>query len=278
MRWRSGSKRLVTPDLQLTLISTQISLPPKTLHPQIAPNAWTCPHKGYRCYCYWCVQHYCVTLHSFVEQGKGWKLVAAVLSVTSLEAEDGRWHLSCTFAASAVGEQLVAGRTQALEAAHGVPTLVLTGLPELALVYIWWRATGETQNAAQLPPQSPPPQKTPAGDGHSGFLHRTGSSGSAHWRESVALLPPKRLLGFSASLTLWPNYYHNIIIVAYYALKLLINVHDVIMYQSKTASRSQLRRSERNINKLQNKNEKFAKQTKSSKTKFIFVQTDIQKN
>lgn len=44
---------------------------------------------------------------------------------------------SCTFAASAVGEQLVTGRTQALEAADGVPTLVLAGLPELALVYIW---------------------------------------------------------------------------------------------------------------------------------------------
>lgn len=43
----------------------------------------------------------------------------------------------CTFAASAVGEQLVTQRTKTLEAAYRVPTLVLTGLPELALVHIW---------------------------------------------------------------------------------------------------------------------------------------------
>lgn len=43
---------------------------------------------------------------------------------------------SRTFAASAIGEQLVTRRTETLEAADGVPTLVLTGLPELALVYI----------------------------------------------------------------------------------------------------------------------------------------------
>lgn len=46
-------------------------------------------------------------------------------------------HQSRTFAASAVGEQLVTRRTETLEAADGVPTLVLAGLPELALVYIW---------------------------------------------------------------------------------------------------------------------------------------------
>lgn len=44
---------------------------------------------------------------------------------------------SCTSAASAVGEQLVPRGAQALEAAHGVPTLVLAGLPELALIHIW---------------------------------------------------------------------------------------------------------------------------------------------
>lgn len=63
---------------------------------------------------------------------------------------------SRTFAASAVGEQLVTRRAETLEAAHGVPTLVLAGPPDLALIYIWWGASGETQKALR-PRPSPRP-------------------------------------------------------------------------------------------------------------------------